>query len=392
MHDGILGSIKGLKNGDPLKWIIRIVACAAVLLIAKKAGVPQFGWEAVAIMFLLGIAALGAEYYLAKEVTSCFYERAVSPMLMFAVLWAGAFLYGLNQWAGAASEGQAEKSNLHKSAFVASQNAHKDRTQADAAMIAQRAVVARIQGERWRPLPTVDGNPIGSAAEASKIIDGQRAKTRMWELTEGCTKSAGKQTVAFVKTCTEAKAAIAAAQTRDELAPALASAEASLATLEAKFEAASARADSTAVMGSEQRNDLLLLTRWGGMSETTAQDVNALGSIVFISLIMTGLGVLSERKEHQNRDIKPWPWMVAIKRAMFGKASVGGEIAPPQPHVSEIGNRTSEPRAYPHFAGIPAEPVHVHTIERITDKALKRWSASDEVRAMLNGHGQLKAA
>lgn len=365
MQNGIIGSIKGLKNGDPLRWIIRIVAIAAILLIAKKAGVPQFGWEAIAIMFLLGIAALGAEYYLAKEVTACFYERAASPMLMFAVLWFGAFLYGLNQWAGAASEGQAEKSNVHKSAFVQSQNAHNDRTQTQAALVAQRAVVERIQTERWRPLPTVDGNPIGSAAEAQRIIEGQRAKTRMWDLTEGCTKSAGKQTVAFVKTCAEAKSAVAAAQTRDELAPSLAAAEESLATMQKKFDAAAEKAGNAPVVGSDQRNDLLLLTRWGGMSETTAQDVNALGSIVFISLIMTGLGVLNERKEHHKRDLKPWPLAVRLRRFMYGGKILEASHQPHQPPVSELGNRNPEPRAYP-------KPVALRTT---TVAALRQMAA-----------------
>jgi hypothetical protein len=62
------------------------------------------------------------------------------------------------------------------------------------------------------------------------------------------------------------------------------------------------------------------------------------------------------------------------------------------PPVGEIGNRKSDPRAYPlHLAGMPAEPIHIHTIERITDKALKRWAASKEVCAMLSGQ-QMTAA
>lgn len=64
------------------------------------------------------------------------------------------------------------------------------------------------------------------------------------------------------------------------------------------------------------------------------------------------------------------------------------------PPVGEIGNRTSDTRAYTPIAGIPAEPVHVHTVETVhsRDKALARWALSDEVRAILAGHGQLKAA
>ena len=68
--------------------------------------------------------------------------------------------------------------------------------------------------------------------------------------------------------------------------------------------------------------------------------------------------------------------------------------------VSDLGNRNSEDRAYPRVPretisprGMPAEPIHIHTVERITDKALRNWSMSDDVRAMLAGTGQqLKAA
>lgn len=89
----------------------------------------------------------------------------------------------------------------------------------------------------------------------------------------------------------------------------------------------------------------------------------------YLSMLSTGLGALFN-----------WLGFHTFKRRLD------------TPPVSEVGNRTPDARAYPQpLAGIPAEPVHVHTIERITDKALKRWSASDEVRAMLNGQ-QIKAA
>ena len=61
--------------------------------------------------------------------------------------------------------------------------------------------------------------------------------------------------------------------------------------------------------------------------------------------------------------------------------------ASPSPETQLVQHET---RLKP-LAGIPSEPVHVHTVEHIKDPIVRNWSMSDEVRAFLND-GQLKAA
>jgi hypothetical protein len=64
----------------------------------------------------------------------------------------------------------------------------------------------------------------------------------------------------------------------------------------------------------------------------------------------------------------------------------------PQHSVGDLGNRTPETRAYsPSPAGIPSEPITIHTREMISSRALKNWSMSDEVQRMLS-NGQLRTA
>ena len=64
MEHGLVGALTGaassaqkLKHLDPLKWIVRLVVFAGIILIAKKAGV-EFTWGNSAIVMLLGFAAL----------------------------------------------------------------------------------------------------------------------------------------------------------------------------------------------------------------------------------------------------------------------------------------------------------------------------------------------
>jgi len=43
------------------------------------------------------------------------------------------------------------------------------------------------------------------------------------------------------------------------------------------------------------------------------------------------------------------------------------------------------------LAGMPAEPIHIHTTEQIKDPIIRRWALSDEVRSLVGGQ-ELKAA
>lgn len=65
---------------------------------------------------------------------------------------------------------------------------------------------------------------------------------------------------------------------------------------------------------------------------------------------------------------------------------------PNPPPVGDLGNRKPETRAYPlTHAGMPSEPLHIHTTEQIKDPIIRRWSLSEEVQSLLGGQ-ELKAA
>lgn len=320
---GLTDRIKGLK-ADPLMWIIRLVALAAFILIWKKSGLITFGWENAAVILILGVAALMAEFYLSRETARAFHERAAASMLMFALLWAGAFAYSVNQWLGVASEGQFEKAGFQQAAFNTTADTRADLELARKALKDQSEITERIKAERWAPLPNVDGKAISSGTEAKAIFDGLKAQTRLWNLTDGCTKSAGSTTKAFVKTCSEAKAAMAASEKREAMAGAYQEASKLLAQREAEYRAASSKSSSAPVVTSATRVDLRMYTRYAGLSEEAAMDMQAAGTIIFVSLLLSGLGWLREAKEHRNQPRKPWPFGYAIRRAIWGDKAYSG--------------------------------------------------------------------
>lgn len=317
MSNGLSGAVSAIRRTDPLKAIIGVVVIAGVILIAKKSGVPMGGYDVMAVGLLLGIAALGAEYYLSKEATRSFVQRSMGPLLMFGVLWAVAFTYGGSQWLGAASENEGEKARAQKASFVASERAASaiDLAKTAAAEAGRRA--ENLRKAAWESVPKVNGREVTSVAEAKALVEAAKGH-RWWTYTKECTEPRGRESQAYCTGYREAVAAIPAAERRDVALAALEDAMKEHDAKRKEYVRLLGTAGSVRVEASSERDDLRILMTYGGLDQQQAADLMAVGKIFLVSALLSGLGILVELREHRHVPRRPWPWTVACRRLWRG--------------------------------------------------------------------------
>lgn len=323
MSTGIIGAFKGagslisIPKLDPLAWIIRFVAVAGVILIAKKAGF-EFTWANSAVILTLGLAALCGEFYFSGEVVRSWYERSLTSVIAFALLWTCAFGYSVNQWLGAASDGQFEKAGVQKAAFVRTQDAAATESEL-------QADVKRIQ-DRLKMAPT-------RTPEAARAAQDNAKADRWWKYTEECKSTKGPQTREF---CSNYASAVA----DESLATEALKLREELKVKQAELHKVREERKDAPVTVSGERTDLRFFTKYAGMDQESAMDLQALGTIIFISFVMSGLGMLTEAKEHRGKPRKPWGIVAWFRRLFYGGpedetkwAASGPEPAPTQIRV-----------------------------------------------------------
>lgn len=242
-----------------------LVFLAGVITILKKAGleIPDY---AMYFGVTLGIAALLYEMHSAKAMARAWFNAKPGALVAATVIWTFAFGYSVNNWMGAASESQADKTSVHKAAFLASDNAAK-------AVSAAEEKVARLKADRMLMKPK------NSAAAARATVQTSEA-SKLWRTTDGCKTTRGKQTRDFCDAYASAVADIA-------LWEQIAKQEITLGDAEADLAEARKTAGSTRVETSASRNDLVILTKYAGMTEEDAQIFNGLGAIITISILLS---------------------------------------------------------------------------------------------------------
>ena len=104
---------------QPEKWALYLVLFAGVITIIKKNATPDMWSYAMWFGIALGLAALLYEMTASRGIVRAYWEGRAGSMLWCGMIWAVAFGFSVNNWMGAASENQAEKTNLHKAAYTA---------------------------------------------------------------------------------------------------------------------------------------------------------------------------------------------------------------------------------------------------------------------------------
>lgn len=280
---------------NPDAWALRLVFFAGVITILKKAGlsIPEY---MVLFGVALGLAALLYEMSASRAAVRAWWEGRPGAMLWSGVIWAVAFGFSVNNWIGAASEGQAEKTNVHKAAFSLTQDTRKAVTDLE-------KEVARLEAKYdWSK--SLDAPESYAARIKAAEDDAAFEATR-----KGCkSKCIAKQQLAASLKAERANA-MDRALTMEEIKIA-----------KGKLDEARHVAATTKVETSEGRSDLLILTKYAGMTEESAQVFNGLFSIIVVSIFLSFGSMRAEMEDlrrsgarrHSNLGIKIKRWFARV--------------------------------------------------------------------------------
>lgn len=247
---------------NPDRMAIWLVLFAGVVTILKKNGVniPEY---MMLFGVALGIAALLYEMSAARAMMRSFWEGKGFSLMCNGLIWAVAFGFSVNNWIGAASEGQAEKTNLHKAAYAATADTRQALKEAE-------DTLARLKGKfDW-------SKSLDAPESYDARIEAAEADAK-YESTRGGCKSrciAKQQLAANLKA--ERANAIDRAATAEEIKVA-----------ERQVMEAREVASNTKTETSTERSDLLILTSYAGMTEQSAQIFNGLFSIIVVSIFLS---------------------------------------------------------------------------------------------------------
>lgn len=311
MSDGLIGAIKrgsaniagSIQNHDA--WAIRLVFFAGIITILHKAGVPVTHYG-VLFAVALGVAALLYEMNATTYALRAFWGGRFIGTIGWAFVWAVAFAYSMNQWVGAASESEAGKSNIHKAAFVE--------------QVDTRAAVKRAETEVNRLEKRLALQPVRTAEAAQAAIDNAKSH-KFWKVTGECTATKGPQTRQFCSDYASAVADKAGATEAMQVKEELSSAKADL--TKARMQASSAPAEFT-----EAHNDLVILTKFAGLNEDDARVLNALGSIIAISIFLSIATALRELERLRATEKRVPMFPLRAIWARIYKSLTGKDIAP----------------------------------------------------------------
>lgn len=281
-----------LPSGNKLAlWLVFFAGAITVIKKAAPGSVPDY---AVYFGISLGIAALLYEMTASKDMIRAWWKGRAGSMLASGAIWFCAFAFSINNWIGAASENQVERSNLHKTALM--------ETQAVTAAVAESEdTLARLKDERNLMKPTT------SVAAARATVQTSEAH-RFWKVTEGCTATKGPQTRAFCAAYATAVADVALWDQIAKQAVAIGDAEARLA--EARSKQAATRIETSAVRG-----DNVLLVRYGGLAEADAETLQGLIAVVVVSILLSFGSMRSEHEELAKLGPRtPFNWGLKLRR------------------------------------------------------------------------------
>lgn len=282
---GLVGGAAALSNSasnaarkaygfmaNPDAWALRLVFFAGLITILKKAGVfiPEY---MVLFGVALGLAALLYEMSASRAAVRAWWEGRPGAMLWSGIIWAVAFGFSVNNWIGAASEGQVDKTNTHKAAY------HQATDLRSTIKDLETQLEIKTKSVDWaKTLESPDAYEAKiKAAEADAAYEATR---------NGCrSKCIAKQQIA-ASLKADKQNAVNRMETQEEIK-----------ILQGKLEDARKQASNTKMEVSEERSDLLILTKYAGMSEEGAQIFNGLFSIMVVSIFLSFGSMRQELEE-----------------------------------------------------------------------------------------------
>lgn len=283
--------IESLRD-QPEKWALRCALVAACCYMYMRSGAPQSGYETVVATLALGAAALVFEFVGAKRATLGWINRKPVAIIGWGAVWLAAFAYAGNNWLGVASDGEDKKAGVQRAAYV-TETSNTDELKA--AKIDRDRAQARLA---WMQT-AVNGQPVRSVEAADADMSAAKAD-RMWRATGECRDTSSKREKDFCAKFSGYRAEKALATEKLTLQAELDKARTAVAGYEARV------VGKTALATSDKRSDLRFYTRYAGLTDEIAQDVQALLKILVVSAFVTFSAVLMTLDAHKDTPRQPW--------------------------------------------------------------------------------------
>ena len=285
-------------------WLVFFAGAITVIKKASPGSVPDY---AVYFGISLGIAALLYEMTASKDMIRAWWKGRAGSMLASGAIWFCAFAFSINNWIGAASENQVEKSNLHKTALMETQAVTGNLADAEAKLTRLKADRDALSAQ-----PVRDGQlntkPFSTPQQAAAAVESAKAHKWFTGVTAGCTVTKGKQTRDFCDRYQSAKAEVArwAEIARLEIA---------LGEAEGEVKAARLNVSNAKIETSEVRGDNVLLVRYGGFNVADAETLQSLIAVVVVSILLSFGSMRAEFEElAKHGERTPFNWGLKFRR------------------------------------------------------------------------------
>jgi len=255
------------------------------------------------MMICLGLAAVGFHLTGAQNAAKSWNQRNLGTFCGWLLVAGMAFLWEMNSQLSISSSNQGELARAQLTAFVESGDTRSTLDAAEQKARAEFKTVEAMRKQLFDALPVVDGRTIETVAAAKAEVTALEARKRFWDdLTEKCTKTAGKETRKFCDDHKAAKQAVANLEGREALKAELKAAELGLKEAEAELKQAKAQAKTTKVVSSGERHDTANFIRASNAVgfKPSSEDVSLIQSLlvpVVLGFFLFGAGWMMKMEE-----------------------------------------------------------------------------------------------
>lgn len=277
---------------NPDLILVRLVIFAAVIAVCYYGKDRATDRYQLAVLTLLGLAAVGFEYRGARAMTRAWIERKIGGVLGWGAVWAFAVAWSLNGAMTVAANSQDALS-------AARLDGHARHEDVRGALKRHAENVDRLSRKLTAlSAISINGREVTTIGDAESLIAKAKAH-RWWSRTEECTRTMGPDTRRF---CDDYRSAISAKATAIERG----TTEEELKIAMEQLEAARKAAGTVAVVTSSTRADVNF---WHAKLGASTQDVEfgqALLATIVLSMFLSLAGLLVEAEEHRNTPRKTW--------------------------------------------------------------------------------------
>lgn len=333
---GFARFLVGAFESSLMRIFVLFVVGAAVLSVIEHTGSKASGTMDWYRLTMLGLGAIIAEMMGVQRMIIYWHKARAFSMLAWGCVWFVGFAFAFYNAVGTSANTAASTTNLHKAAFKTSQTVDANLEDARTKLHREEKALDDVRALTFTPLPNVDGKPVSSPAAAQALIAGFKSNTRFWtDLTEGCTKSGGKETRKFCKDYNDAVAAKADLEDRKGWDGKLVAAQAQVDAARAIFNAALEKSGTTQTVVSDVPPFLAFVSSRTGMPIDQISWIEPAQVSLVNMLLVSFAGLVMGLAAIEGTPRTPWVNWARIWRACFGGPEVR-RSAPVDPINSSV--------------------------------------------------------